>query len=331
MINKSNRIDYIDIARGIVIVLMVLGHSYSQSNVIVHWLYSFHMPFFFIVSGHLSAMKREEQVNIIEECKSKLKTLILPYCIWGTLYQLFLAGLQILGGASFTETLKTKILLVLNLKGSAMWFLPVMFMVIMLFNMVKYNHRISMCLAIVLMSIGIMMPKQGNILEAFLRVCLGYFFVCVGFYGHKFYKKEFANIELIVLVIASLIFAFVNPIVDMAYRSFGNPMLYIINGFLGTWVVIQLSKKLEKFSSNTIVNTLKLWGKRSIVVLCLHGFIIQVIRLVDYKVFNSILSSLGVIEGIVITSIVMLMITVCMSVAVRFFGWTWGIRSKKLL
>ena len=72
MINKSNRIDYIDIARGIVIVLMVLGHSYSQSNVIVHWLYSFHMPFFFIVSGHLSAMKREEQVNIIEECKSKL-------------------------------------------------------------------------------------------------------------------------------------------------------------------------------------------------------------------------------------------------------------------
>ena len=212
-----------------------------------------------------------------------------------------------------------------------MWFLPVMFMVIMLFNMVRHNHRISMCLAIVLMSIGIMMPKQGNILEAFLRVCIGYFFVCVGFYGYKFYKKEFANIELIVLVIASLIFALVNPIVDMAYRSFGNPMLYMINGFLGTWVVIQLSKKLEKFSSNIIVNTLKLWGKRSIVVLCLHGFIIQVIRLVDYKVFNSILSSLGVIEGIVITSIIMLMITVCMSVVVRFFGWTWGIRSKKLL
>jgi len=51
-----NRIDYLDIAKGIGIILVYIGHCYigertqTLSNVI-YWIYSFHMPFFFFVSG----------------------------------------------------------------------------------------------------------------------------------------------------------------------------------------------------------------------------------------------------------------------------------------
>ena len=46
----NNRIEYIDIARGIAIILMVIGHVVDQG-----WkrevIFSFHMPLFIIASG----------------------------------------------------------------------------------------------------------------------------------------------------------------------------------------------------------------------------------------------------------------------------------------
>ena len=41
----------IDVARGIAIILMVIGHCYSNGNIMLQWIYSFHMPFFFLISG----------------------------------------------------------------------------------------------------------------------------------------------------------------------------------------------------------------------------------------------------------------------------------------
>lgn len=47
------RFDWVDIAKGIAILLMILGHS-SLPNMIQNWIYSFHMPFFFFISGVLN-------------------------------------------------------------------------------------------------------------------------------------------------------------------------------------------------------------------------------------------------------------------------------------
>ena len=47
------RIDYLDYTKGFGILLVILGHIYDASNPIKIWLYSFHMPLFFIISGFL--------------------------------------------------------------------------------------------------------------------------------------------------------------------------------------------------------------------------------------------------------------------------------------
>ena len=44
------RIDYIDIARGIAIICMVIGHN-PWNTTLTNVIYSFHMPLFIIVSG----------------------------------------------------------------------------------------------------------------------------------------------------------------------------------------------------------------------------------------------------------------------------------------
>lgn len=318
------RIDYIDIARGIVISLMVLGHSYSKNNMIVHWLYSFHMPFFFIVTGFLSALKNEEKGTIVSEIKSKGKTLVFPYFIWGTIYQLFLGGLQILGGAPIGETLKLKIFMVFSMTGSAMWFLPSMFIASILFYILKNDCRIHIGSSIVLMAAGMILPKSGPIIECFLRACIGYLFMTIGFYGYNIYKKKACNRLFLVILFVSVGFSYLNGPVDMADRIFGNPILYLLNGLLGTWIMIQLCMKIEKYVLGVPWAFIKLWGEKSIIVLCTHGFVIQILRLLDFKIFNNILPSFGIIEGMVITIITLGSITLFMPFLVKCFGWTWG-------
>lgn len=48
-----NRIIWIDIAKGITIILMIMGHS-SLPKVCSDFIYAFHMPLFFVSSGMTS-------------------------------------------------------------------------------------------------------------------------------------------------------------------------------------------------------------------------------------------------------------------------------------
>ena len=53
----SLRLKWLDIAKGITIILMVIGHT-SIPDPFSRFIYAFHMPLFFLVSGFLSKKKR---------------------------------------------------------------------------------------------------------------------------------------------------------------------------------------------------------------------------------------------------------------------------------
>lgn len=69
------RLRYIDIAKGMAILCMVLGHTYSMQEkpFIFIWIYSFHMPLFFITSGILYRIKRsgEQKYSSLIQKKNK--------------------------------------------------------------------------------------------------------------------------------------------------------------------------------------------------------------------------------------------------------------------
>lgn len=51
----KTRLEYLDAAKGLGILLVILGHIYAWNpninrKILVTWIYSFHMPLFFIVS-----------------------------------------------------------------------------------------------------------------------------------------------------------------------------------------------------------------------------------------------------------------------------------------
>lgn len=50
MHEMNKRIHWIDVSRGIAMVLVVLGHI-GMKNSFTQWIYSFHMPLFFMITG----------------------------------------------------------------------------------------------------------------------------------------------------------------------------------------------------------------------------------------------------------------------------------------
>lgn len=77
-ITKS-RTAYIDIARGIGIILLVLGHIITGNSPIFNWIFSFHMPLFFFISGMTAS---EKQLNNFPAfVVKKLKSRVLAYFV----------------------------------------------------------------------------------------------------------------------------------------------------------------------------------------------------------------------------------------------------------
>ncbi|MCC3671316.1 acyltransferase family protein [Terrisporobacter mayombei] len=51
--NNKNRLYYLDNTRGFALLGVVIGHIYESNNAFINWIYSFHVPLFFIISGAL--------------------------------------------------------------------------------------------------------------------------------------------------------------------------------------------------------------------------------------------------------------------------------------
>ena len=107
---SKKRVAWIDIAKGIAIFLMVCGHT-SIPHGVSKWIWSFHMPLFFIVSGMLFVPERYPK--FVAFVKRRLQTLIVPYLFFTLVVILrFPEELQIVAGGN---------------SSGALWFLPVLF------------------------------------------------------------------------------------------------------------------------------------------------------------------------------------------------------------
>ena len=70
----KERIHWIDIAKGIAIICVFLGHTITTEGVLSSFIYLFHMPLFFMLSGYCFSAKRDFGPFVL----NKLKTVVLP-------------------------------------------------------------------------------------------------------------------------------------------------------------------------------------------------------------------------------------------------------------
>lgn len=103
---NNKHLDYLDIAKGITILLVVLGHSFPENvftgtdtidkiaQVIYDFVYSFHMPVFFYISGWLFWKSWiNHQPSTLDK---KVMRLLIPYITFSIIYiplRMFLSGM----------------------------------------------------------------------------------------------------------------------------------------------------------------------------------------------------------------------------------------------
>lgn len=156
MKEPQKRVAWIDMAKGYGIILMIIGHLHV--NELMVWIYSFHMPLFFFVSGYLFNIKS----SFLEFSAGKVKRMLIPYLF---LYiPMLLADLLMTGTLSTGQVLEHLRLNLLQQRHSALWFLGCLIVLHFLYYpIVRYvtNRILGAIITIMLGLTGVILWRNG--------------------------------------------------------------------------------------------------------------------------------------------------------------------------
>lgn len=283
----------ISIAKAIGIIFMVVGHVYDKESWGVHYIYMFHMPLFFVLSGYFFKSPRSIK-GFLVFIKKKLIGLYLPYFFWSvffilihnfllkfdigtTLYSLHDTLLSIF--ISTVQFVTTEKILV------GFWFLKALF---------------SACIFMALFGYITHAPK-GKVYQftffSLLCILLMQFFgfsnlTLLGmFYGGIFlaFGYFYRNLELEKVLCKNVWIIFFAVIVLLISRIYSNientEMLYVdkitffpftLTGLLGSYMVMLVSRKIALYDRSKIVSFLRYVGNHTMIILALHYPLIKI-------------------------------------------------------
>ncbi|MCR4908688.1 MAG: acyltransferase family protein [Lachnospiraceae bacterium] len=134
----GSRLNYLDIARGIGIILVILGHIEYIGSALKLFIVAFHMPFFFVTSGILIWLRSEAELPLKELVLKKLRRIMLPYIYFSVLdIIIYIVYYLLTGRDGGWNAVLLDVLQTVTLYGfSVMWFLPALFIAEMLFLLI---------------------------------------------------------------------------------------------------------------------------------------------------------------------------------------------------
>ena len=322
MENKKERLTYLDVAKGIGILLVVIGHVYAFNRQIVDrffviWLYSFHMPLFFIISGMLIAYKDEK--DIWKFVKKRIKGILIPYVFFSIFSIIVFAIVNDFSREIFVQNVKATIC---GVGIDTLWFLPALFFGEVIFfvlrNLLKNKYVICIISAIIY-TLGNFMMKDYGLICLFLgRICIAVGFIMIGNYTMNLIRKR--NMPwygLIVIAILSAILTKINGLVDLNNLVFNNHILYLINSLIGTYLILEISKLID-------IDEITYWGRNTLIVMATHLNII-------YIVFNKILGihSFGYVTGMIVFVLLLAVEKIIIYVINRYMPFLMGRKQKR--
>ncbi len=290
----------LDVARGISILLVVIGHCQFLPQTIKVLVYSFHMPMFFFISGMCFSYKKYPKFK--DFFKSKAKGLLIPY---------FALGIVVLNltriyefcsnGTSFSEFFNMDYLyqyigMVLAYRLNrpyyySFWFISALFTAILLFYLIvklidKHPKKNLICVAIIILSsaIGyvILQYIQGFVWSIDVAP-VAISFLMLGYLvqnNKEMLKNKILKFDYAIFLLGiNVICAFTNyklyGITDLFSCHIGNYFLYMLQSISGIWILMIVSSKIESS------NILEYCGKNTLIFYMFH-----------YKIFFAIINDI---------------------------------------
>lgn len=266
---NNNRKHWIDIAKGIAIILMVVGHT-SIPNVASNFIYAFHMPLFFIASGFVSNYGKH---TIWKYIKHKFYAIMLPFLTYSTVVALLL---YCIGMLDIDHLIKN------GWEGYALWFIPVLFLASILAMLISRIEKdfTRFCAMLCLLLLGCDMSYYGISLPWTLStVPYATFLILLGT-GLKNYQKQLElqghYFEILLLFIITLIISQLERL-DLAWNDVTPSLPLVIGAVAGTLMVFRLSVWVEQHAKRFAL-ILQTIGRETYVVVAFSQIIIMCIN-----------------------------------------------------
>ncbi|HCW52554.1 MAG TPA: hypothetical protein DG753_02185 [Clostridium sp.] len=274
----KQRLNYLDITKGFSIALVVLGHIIPPGNTSLrNWIYSFHIPIFFIISGYLINLSKDV-IPIPKFIQKKFNALIIPYISFALINYFFIMYNLYIKQELDQKTLIIYFIYIIKFCGrSAIWFLPCLFISEVLFKLLTHkvsNNHLRLIIIFSLFIIPFFIKADSDtLLLVLLRSFTALGFIAIG----NLLYKPITNINssfftLLILFITNVFLALFNGPVDLFALKFNNIIIYIINSIIGSLALILLSKKVS-FSV-----FFKYIGKNSLIIMGTHILTINLVN-----------------------------------------------------
>lgn len=359
MSNKK-RIDYFDLARGVGIIFVILGHIEYIPQGLRTYIVSFHMPLFFVISGMLLMINKEEERDIKSLISGKINSILKPYLYFSVIdIIVYIIYFLITGRDGGWQTVLMDIIQSVTLYGmSVLWFLPALFisellLIIILKKFKKLSPIILLVIFLIALFVNDFMQEQnliyGNsawfaviymIALMIIRALICLFFVALGFFFAGLWSRlpsvsptiftVYSSAADLLIGINFLIVVFflsrINPSVDLHYCVFGNPFIFFLTAVVGSLGLIFTCKSTELIKNRKLVFPLKYLGKNSLIIMLTHlDFYILYVSEVFAMHFNKYISDeFGAPFNIMIVTFVLIAEVFVIEIINRFFPFLIG-------
>lgn len=277
--NSSGRIEWIDTARGLAVMLVFVGHLHPPY--LSTWIYTCHVPLLFFVSGLVFSMHPFKTF-----LSKKFQRLVIPYFCLGAVIYLFWAGIYLYEHREITDYWTMFLQFIEQKAFWTVWFLAALFLAEMLLwvelKMCKENKYLALLPSVILMCVAFLYYRMGGTtLPWCLDVaCIAQFFILLGFIfkSHwskiKIDRKLYLYIPVLLLINIITGFAcirFSGAQLDMSVGLYGNEVLSLISALSGIAAIILIcmmisNRFLKYLGQNTMV--FFAWHSRIIIVAC---------------------------------------------------------------
>lgn len=300
------RIAWIDIAKGIGIILVVFGHVNFVSEIdynIIRIIYMFHMPLFFFLSGYLYK-KNTDMKGLV---KNKFQKLMIPY--FASLFVLapFSPMFKALyASPDVTFTMVAEVIGKLLFGGcylldevGILWFLPVMFFTQIVYSILcnrlkMQDVHLVVLLLLMLAYILSMRFAKDQLVPFNAHIVMGS--LAIYHIGHMYKKSGYKENIIVVSVLAVIsvisIWFYHDNIFSMRSGYYGYPFFTLFCAIVMILLVKNISEAIAK--NNMLANFFTGLGKESLFIMCFHMlFMLNVVKYISNNPVIVIILTLG--------------------------------------
>jgi fucose 4-O-acetylase-like acetyltransferase len=269
------RLDWVDVARGLGIMAVVIGHVWTRGSV-RDAMYSFHMPFFFLLSGMLS---RPHDIGTFT--RRQLAGQMRPYAIFLVALILIDQIIEPLKGGrpifhQWPEDIVPILLGGFWLRGpyTIFWFVPCLMIARILFNIayVRWPDVLDRRWAVVLLPMVVLAYALGWWMDAsplgLLSVPMAFVLLWIGAAWPRVRWRGWMVVPMGALALSGLVGLL--PTLNMKVADYGWPLLSIASAICTALLLFRLSALIAAFTG-----PIALVGRASLVIMYLHVAIIH--------------------------------------------------------